>query len=121
MSAAAAPFFTKRISVASPSRFVFDVRTRIVSAPGIDAAGSTSPHCSAATSERRNPARNKTPAMARLAARREAGGIIARLEKGETSGRPGADSPSATGPTIVELAEQYMTDHVAVRCKPTTA
>ena len=28
MSAAAAPFFTKRISVASPSRFVFDVRTR---------------------------------------------------------------------------------------------
>ena len=55
------------------------------------------------------------------AARREAGGIIARLEKGETPGRPGADSPSATGPTIAELAEQYMTDHVAVRCKPTTA
>ena len=55
------------------------------------------------------------------AARREAGGIIARLEKGETPGRPGADSPSATGPMIAELAEQYMTDHVAVRCKPTTA
>ena len=55
------------------------------------------------------------------AARREAGGIIARLEKGETPGRPGADSPSATGPTIAELAEWYMTDHVAMRCKPTTA
>ena len=54
-------------------------------------------------------------------ARREAGGIIARLENGETPGRPGADSPSATGPTIAELAERYMTDHVAVRCKPTTA
>ena len=55
------------------------------------------------------------------AARREAGEIIARLKKGEMPGRPGADSPSATGPTIAELAEQYMTDHVAVRCKPTTA
>ena len=55
------------------------------------------------------------------AARREAGGIIARLEKGETPSRPGADSPSATEPTIAEQAEQYMTDHVAVRCKPTTA
>lgn len=54
-------------------------------------------------------------------ARREAGGIIARLEKGETPGRPGADSPLATGPTIAELGEQYMTEHVAVRCKPTTA
>ena len=53
------------------------------------------------------------------AARREAGGIITRLEKGETPGRPGEDSPSATGPTIAELAEQSMTDHVAVRCKPT--
>ena len=55
------------------------------------------------------------------AARREAGGIIARLENGEAPGRPGTDSPSATGPTIAELAERYMTDHVAVRCKPTTA
>ena len=34
--------------------------------------------------------------------------------------RPGADSPSATGPTIAEMAERYMTEHVAVRCKPTT-
>ena len=55
------------------------------------------------------------------AARREAGEIIARLRKGETPGRPGADSPLASGPTIAELAELYMTEHVAKRCKPTTA
>ena len=54
-------------------------------------------------------------------ARREAGEIIARLRKGDKPGRPGADSPFATGPTIGDLAEQYMTAHVAVRCKPTTA
>ena len=41
--------------------------------------------------------------------------------KGEKPGRPGADSPFATGPTIAELGERYMTEHVAVRCKPTTA
>ena len=55
------------------------------------------------------------------AARREAGGIIASLKKGETPTRPGAENGSASGPTIAELAEQYMTEHVAVRCKPTTA
>ena len=55
------------------------------------------------------------------AARREAGGIIASLKNGETPGRPGAENGSASGPTIAELAEQYMAEHVAVRCKPTTA
>ena len=55
------------------------------------------------------------------AARREAGGIIASLKNGDTPARPGAESVSASGPTIAELAEQYMTEHVAVRCKPTTA
>ena len=39
VSAAAALFLARRTSVASPSRFVFDVRTRMVSAPGIEAAG----------------------------------------------------------------------------------
>ena len=53
-------------------------------------------------------------------ARREAGRLIASLKAGETPRRPGADSPSATGPTIAEVAERYMTEHVAVRCKPTT-
>ena len=55
------------------------------------------------------------------AARREAGGIIASLKKGEAPARPGAENGSASGPTIAELAEQYMIEHVAVRCKPTTA
>ena len=54
-------------------------------------------------------------------ARREAGTLIARIKAGETPGRPGADSASATGPTIAELAEDYMTQHVALRCKPGTA
>ena len=55
------------------------------------------------------------------AARREAGGIIASLKNGETSARPGAETGPASGPTMAELAEQYMVEHVAVRCKPTTA
>ena len=55
------------------------------------------------------------------AARREAGGIIASLKNGDTPARPGAENGSASGPTIAELAEQYMGEHVAVRCKPTTA
>ena len=53
-------------------------------------------------------------------ARREAGRLLAGLKAGETPRRPGADSPSANGPTIAEMAERYMTEHVAVRCKPTT-
>ena len=53
-------------------------------------------------------------------ARREAGSLIASLKAGETPRRPGAHSPSTTGPTIAEVAERYMTEHVAVRCKPTT-
>ena len=44
----------------------------------------------------------------------------ARREAGKTPRRPGADSPSANGPTIAEMAERYMTGHVLVRCKPTT-
>ena len=55
------------------------------------------------------------------AARREAGGILASLKKGKTLSRPGTETVSTNGPTIAELAEQYMAEHVAVRCKPTTA
>ena len=55
------------------------------------------------------------------AARRQAGGIIASLKNGETPARPGAENGSSSGPTIAELAEQYMAEHVKVRCKPTTA
>ena len=53
-------------------------------------------------------------------ARREAAKLIAQVKAGETPTRAGANSPSANGPTVAELAERYMTDHVAVRCKPTT-
>ena len=53
-------------------------------------------------------------------ARREAGTLIADIKAGKAPTRPGADSPSATGPTIAELADDYMTQHVALRCKPTT-
>ena len=55
------------------------------------------------------------------AARREAGGIIASLKNGDTPARAGAENGSTRGPTIAELADQYMAEHVAVRCKPTTA
>ena len=55
------------------------------------------------------------------AARREAGGILASLRNGETPARPGTENGPASGPTVAELAEQYMVEHVAVRCKPTTA
>ena len=55
------------------------------------------------------------------AARREAGGIIASLKNGKTPGRPGAETGSANGPTVAEMAERYMKEHVAVWCKPTTA
>ena len=55
------------------------------------------------------------------AARREAGGILASLRSGEAPARPGAENGAATGPTIADMAERYMTEHVALRCKPTTA
>ena len=51
---------------------------------------------------------------------REAGRLLASLKAGETPRRPGADSPSAKGPTIAGLAERHTTEHVAVRCKPAT-
>ena len=54
------------------------------------------------------------------AARREAGGILASLRNGETPARPGAENGAAGSPTIDELAERYMAEHVALRCKPTT-
>ena len=53
-------------------------------------------------------------------ARRAAATLIANIKAGKAPGRPGADSPSATGPTVAEVAEDYMTQHVDVYCKPTT-
>ena len=54
-------------------------------------------------------------------ARRKAAVVIASIKAGEEPRRNGVVSPSATGPTLAEVAERYMREHVAVRCKPTTA
>ena len=54
-------------------------------------------------------------------ARRKAAVVIASIKAGEEPGRNGVVSPSATGPTLAEVAERYVREHVAVRCKPTTA
>ena len=54
-------------------------------------------------------------------ARSEAGRLIADIKGGGAPSRPGADAPSVNGPTLAQLGERYMTEHVAVHCKPTTA
>ena len=51
-------------------------------------------------------------------ARRRAALIIARIRAGEDLERP-AQKPA--GPTLAALAERYLREHVAVRCKPSTA
>ena len=43
--------------------------------------------------------------------------MIASIKAGEEPGRNGVVSPSATGPTLAEVAERHMREHVAVRCK----
>ena len=52
-------------------------------------------------------------------ARRKAAQLIASIKAGEEPARPA--SPPEAGPTIAEVAERYMKEHVAVRCKPSTA
>ena len=52
-------------------------------------------------------------------ARRKAARIIASIKAGEDPVRAG--SASHAGPTLAEVAERYMEEHVAVRCKPSTA
>ena len=52
-------------------------------------------------------------------ARRKAAQLIARIKAGERPAR--LQSPPDAGPTIAEVAERYMKEHVAVRCKPSTA
>lgn len=54
-------------------------------------------------------------------ARRRAALVIASIKAGEEPSRTSAGSPSAGGPTIAELGERYLREHVEVRCKPTTA
>ena len=52
-------------------------------------------------------------------ARRKAAVLIAGIKGGEEPVL--AASPSDNGPTLAEVGERYLREHVAVRCKPTTA
>ena len=51
-------------------------------------------------------------------ARRKAAGMIARIKAGEDPHPEAEKAPS--GPTVAELAERYLVEHVEVRCKPRT-
>ncbi len=52
-------------------------------------------------------------------ARRKAAMLISGIKAGQEPVL--AASPQANGPTLAELGERYLREHVAVRCKPTTA
>ena len=52
-------------------------------------------------------------------ARRKAAGVIAAIKAGEEPVL--TTSPQANGPTLADVGERYLREHVAVRCKPTTA
>ena len=52
-------------------------------------------------------------------ARRRAAMLIARIKAGEDPSP--APAAAATRPTVADLAERYLAEHVAVRCKPRTA
>ena len=53
-------------------------------------------------------------------ARRRAASIVARIKAGEEP-EPLPSAPADAGPTVAELAERYLSEHVAVHCKPNTA
>ena len=50
-------------------------------------------------------------------ARRLGNGLLARIRAGE---EPGSGTGSEGGPTVADLAERYLREHVEVRCKPAT-
>ena len=54
-------------------------------------------------------------------ARRRAALIIARIKAGEEPVPEPLSAKLAKGPTVAELARRYLEDHVAVRCRPSTA
>ncbi len=54
-------------------------------------------------------------------ARRKAAQLIADIKAGNEPGLGNGAARRAAGPTVAEVAERYMKEHVAVRCKPTTA
>ena len=53
-------------------------------------------------------------------ARRRAALIIARIKAGEEPVAEPMAVKLAEGPTVAEIAERYLEEHVAVRCKPKT-
>ena len=53
-------------------------------------------------------------------ARRRAALVIARIKAGEEP-VPSSEALTNASPTVTELAERYLSEHVAVRCKPNTA
>ena len=55
-------------------------------------------------------------------ARRQAALVLARIGSG-TAPAPGAarEGPGRAGPTLADLAERYLREHVAARCKASTA
>ncbi|MDE0488604.1 MAG: tyrosine-type recombinase/integrase [Gammaproteobacteria bacterium] len=53
-------------------------------------------------------------------ARQKAARIIADIKAGNEPVLHNGSAPVDAGPTVAEVAERFMTEHVAVRCKPTT-
>ena len=53
-------------------------------------------------------------------ARQRAAQTITRIKAGEDLSPSNPEAPRPEGPTIAALAERYLTEHVAVRCKPKT-
>ena len=53
-------------------------------------------------------------------ARRRAASMLVRIKAGEAPG-PAHAARARRGPTVAELAERYLREHVAVHCKPRTA
>lgn len=54
-------------------------------------------------------------------ARLKAAELISRIKRGKESSDRSAETPTVNGTTLAEVADRYMREHVAVRCKPTTA
>jgi len=54
-------------------------------------------------------------------ARREAARMIVSLKEGGKPTRPGAPPRSVAGPTVGELADDYMNQYVALHCRSSTA
>ena len=54
-------------------------------------------------------------------ARLAAAELISRIKGGKDSTGSGSVTSTVNGTTLAEVADRYMKEHVAVRCKPTTA